>query len=62
MVKFNDSMFITNQAPEKDFMKCLAQSSHIITSSYHGAYWGLLSGRTVTLMGYSFKFKSLLNI
>jgi polysaccharide pyruvyl transferase WcaK-like protein len=57
-----NALFITNRAPEKDFVSCLAKSSHIITSSYHGAYWGLLSGRTVTLMGYSFKFKSLLNI
>ena len=62
MAEINNSIFITNRAPEKDFVKCLAQSSHIITSSYHGAYWGLLSGRTVTLMGYSFKFESLLNI
>jgi len=57
-----NALFITNRAPEKDFIDCLAKSSHIITSSYHGAYWGLLSGRTVTLMGYSYKFKSLLNI
>jgi hypothetical protein len=53
---------LTNRASEKKFRKCLSQSTHIISTSYHGAYWGLLSGRSVTLIGYSFKFKSLLNI
>lgn len=35
--------------------------SHVITNSYHGAYWALLTGHTVTLMGYSSKFTSLLS-
>ena len=53
---------LTNRASEEKFEQYLSQSSHIISTSYHGAYWGLLSGRSVTLIGYSFKFKSLLDI
>ncbi len=58
----NNVDVLTNRASERKFRKYLAQSSHIISTSYHGAYWGLLAGRSVTLIGYSFKFKSLLNI
>lgn len=58
----NNVDILTNRASEKKFRKYLSQSTHIISTSYHGAYWGLLSGRSVTLVGYSFKFKSLLNI
>lgn len=58
----NNVSLLTNRASEKKFAENLATSTHIISTSYHGAYWGLLSGRSVTLIGYSFKFKSLLNI
>lgn len=58
----NNVSLLTNRASEKKFVEHLATSTHIISTSYHGAYWGLLSGRSVTLIGYSFKFKSLLNI
>ncbi|MCU0858669.1 MAG: hypothetical protein MUC65_09740 [Pontiellaceae bacterium] len=42
------------------FSDALACSGTVVTNSYHGAYWGLLSGRSVVLMGYSSKFRSLL--
>lgn len=58
----NNALFLTNRAPERKFINYLTQSTHIITNSYHGAFWGLLSGRSVTLMGYSFKFRSLVDI
>jgi hypothetical protein len=38
----------------------LARSQQIITNSFHGAYWGLLAGRSVALLGYSSNFRSLL--
>lgn len=39
-----------------------AKSNRIITNSYHTAYWALLSGRSIKLLGYSSKFLSLLEI
>lgn len=50
-----------NNCSEKEFTTEFSKSKHIITNSYHGAYWGLLSGKKVTLMGYSSKFVSLLS-
>lgn len=48
-----------NNCAEQAFSEALARSKSIVTNSYHGAYWGLLSGRTVALIGYSSKFHSL---
>jgi len=48
-----------NNCTQIDFSRALASSSKIITNSFHGAYWGLLSGREVALIGYSSKFYSL---
>ena len=52
---------IFNNCSEEEFKKALSHTDHIITNSYHGCYWGLLSGRKVTLMGYSSKFINLLD-
>jgi len=48
-----------NNCSESEFSEALKQSKYVVTNSYHGAYWGLLSGRTVSLVGYSSKFYSL---
>jgi len=50
-----------NSCQEDEFISNLNRHRHIITNSYHGSYWGLLSGRKVTMMGYSSKFFYLLN-
>ena len=42
------------------FMEAFSQTELLITNSYHAAYWGLLSGRRVHVIGYSSKFTSLL--
>lgn len=49
-----------NNCTEKEMEQILSAHRHIITNSYHGAYWGLLTGHDVTLLGYSSKFSSLL--
>ena len=51
-----------NNCTEADIINALKCCDHIITNSYHGSYWGLLSGRKVTMMGYSSKFISLLDL
>ena len=51
-----------NNCTEEELIDILQNNQHIITNSYHGAYWGLLSGHNVTLLGYSSKFSSLLKI
>nr|WP_320051399.1 hypothetical protein [uncultured Desulfuromonas sp.] len=50
-----------NNCSEQTFTAALHNSQRIITNSYHGSYWGLLSGRKVTVLGYSSKFIHLLN-
>ena len=52
--------FAHNALPEQDFVALFEASGRIVTNSYHGAYWALLSGREVQLIGYSSKFDSLL--
>ena len=51
--------FLMNDCSVKDFAARLTSASHVVTNSFHGAYWGLLSGRNVALAGYSTKFVSL---
>lgn len=53
---------ITNALPEPEFMAAFARLGRIVTNSYHAAYWGLLSGREVAVIGYSSKFQSLLTL
>ena len=53
--------FLLNNCSEAEMKSALKASSHILTNSFHGSYWGLLSGRQVTILGYSSKFKSLLH-
>jgi hypothetical protein len=51
-----------NNCTEEQIIDIFQNNQHIITNSYHAAYWGLLSGHNVTLLGYSSKFTSLLKI
>lgn len=52
--------YVLNNCSEDTIRASLAQCDHVITNSFHGGYWGLLSGKHVTLLGYSSKFSSLL--
>lgn len=49
----------TNALGSDDFMRSFARTRTIATNSYHAAYWGLLSGRSVHIIGYSSKFTNL---
>lgn len=51
--------FATNRISERGFVDKWLQVSVVITNSYHGAYWSLLAGKSVVLIGYSSKFVSL---
>lgn len=53
---------VTNNCSEENIAGTLRDYDHIITNSYHGTYWGLLSGCRVTVIAYSDKFNSLLEM
>lgn len=55
-------IFCTNAIDELEFRHFFSQTNKIITNSYHVAYWGLLSGRSVAITGYSSKFSSLIKL
>lgn len=42
-----------------EVIQFLASGEHIVTSSYHGMYWGLLLGRRVTVLPFGTKFNHL---
>jgi hypothetical protein len=48
-----------NNCSERDLYEAWREAGRVCTNSYHGAYWGLLSGREVVVAGYSSKFSSL---
>lgn len=48
-----------NNASTREMAASLANCQRVITNSYHGAYWALLTGHEVVLLGYSSKFTSL---
>ncbi|WP_127555557.1 polysaccharide pyruvyl transferase family protein [Saccharospirillum alexandrii] len=48
-----------NNASAAETASALARCQRVITNSYHGAYWALLTGHEVILLGYSSKFISL---
>ena len=53
--------FLDNSCALSDFAACLHDSRRVITNSFHGAYWSLLAGREVVVLGYSSKFINLLS-
>lgn len=54
--------FCTNRAGQNEFFEKWHKCAHVATNSYHGAYWSLLAGKTVTIFGYNYKFASLLSM
>ncbi|MBA4130868.1 MAG: hypothetical protein C0519_05540 [Hyphomicrobium sp.] len=52
-------IFATNELGVQDFTDAFSRMQIVTTNSYHAAYWGLLSGRKVHIIGYSTKFTSL---
>jgi hypothetical protein len=54
--------FLTNAVSLDDFIRQWSTADKIITNSYHGIYWSLLSGRSVLPFGYSSKFFSVLKM
>ncbi len=55
----NEYIVGSNAIGEADFRVLFGQASHIVTNSYHTAYWGLLSGRSVGIVGFSSKYDSI---
>lgn len=55
----NNLPCLTNMASFTEIIKFLKSSKIIITSSYHGAYWGLLLGREVWTIPWSAKFLNI---
>ncbi len=58
----NNILFGTNSLYQREFEKIFSKTDKIITNSYHVAYWSLLSGRKVKIIGSSSKFVNLLNM
>ena len=53
-------LFLQNDCSEAEMQSALQQCRRVVTNSFHGAYWSLLTGHEVKLLGYSSKFVSLL--
>ena len=56
---FRDVVVGGNAVSERDFRRYFARCGRIVTNSYHTAFWGLLSGRAVAIVGFSSKYDSL---
>ena len=54
--------FATNKLSVDDFAGVFARAGTVVTNSYHAAYWGLLSGRRVHIIGYSSKFTAVADL
>ncbi len=54
-------LLIWNSTSETNLVKTFARANKIITNSFHGAYWGLLSGREVKVLAHNMKFINLLD-
>jgi hypothetical protein len=52
-------IFATNTIELSAFTAAFARTGTLVTNSFHAAYWGLLSGRGVHIIGYSSKFTNL---
>ncbi|MAY64011.1 MAG: hypothetical protein CML29_17545 [Rhizobiales bacterium] len=52
----------TNSMSYADIAPLFAETGSVVTNSYHFAYWSLLSGRSVRLVGYSTKFRDVLDL
>lgn len=52
--------FLQNDCSDAEMAQALQSCRRVITNSFHGTYWALLSGHETRVMGYSTKFRSLL--
>jgi hypothetical protein len=57
-----NTLVMKNNETYESFIKKWEQCDRIITNSYHGIYWSLLSGRSVSPFGYSSKFISVMKL
>jgi len=57
-----DQPYLTNAVSMDEFIRHWSISDKVITNSYHGIYWSLLTGRSVMPFGYSSKFFSVLKM
>lgn len=55
-------LVMKNDVRIDEFLKKWQECDTIVTNSYHGIYWGLLSGRSIFPIGYSNKFLSVMEI
>lgn len=61
--KLSDKYILAKNDESKDsFLRKWEMCDKIITNSYHGIYWSLLSGRKVIPFGYSSKFTSVTSL
>lgn len=58
----DDTIVMKNNEPFESFIEKWKQCDKVVTNSYHGIYWSLLSGRSVSPYGYSSKFKSVMHL
>lgn len=58
-IEDSNVLYITNDCSIDEFLKKWKQCDKVITNSYHGIYWALLTGREVMPFGYSSKFLSV---
>lgn len=59
LATFRDVVVGVNAVSERDFRRHFARCNRIVTNSYHTAFWGLLSGREVAIVGFSSKYDSV---
>jgi hypothetical protein len=57
--EFPEYVVGSNAISERDFRFLFAQTSHVVTNSYHTAFWSLLSGRSVGMVGFSSKYDNI---
>ena len=48
-----------NSSSEKDLLRSFELTNQVITNSFHGSYWGLLSERSVKVIAHNMKFISM---
>lgn len=59
LATFRDVVVGVNAVSERDFRRHFARCGRVVTNSYHTAFWGLLSGREVAIVGFSSKYDSI---
>lgn len=59
LATFRDVVVGVNAVSERDFRRHFGRCGRIVTNSYHTAFWGLLSGREVAIVGFSSKYDSI---